>query len=504
MSLFIGIDSGTQSTKAVALDLDARRVVAQAHAPHTLIPGLPAGHIEQDPAEWLQALDSVLRELAGKIDVRRIRGLGVSGQQHGLVPLDAEGEVIRPAKLWCDTSSTEECALLTRKLGGPKAVIRQAGLPFLPGYTAPKILWLKRHEPRNYRRLRQVLLPHDYLNFHLTGHYRMECGDASGTALLDVRRRVWSAPVIKAIDPALAGWLPELIDSAAAAGTLRPELAERYGFPPGVIISAGGGDNMMGAIGTGNVTPGVVTASFGTSGTIYAHSEGPIIDPRGEIAAFCSSTGGWLPLVCTMNVTAVVDQVRNLFGYDYPALDAAVAATPAGADGLVLLPYLTGERTPNVPDGAGVLFGLTHRSLSPGHLGRAALEGVTLGMNYGLQRLRALGLDPKEIRLTGGGAKSAVWRQLMADIFATPVVAMAVDEGAALGAALQAAWCRRRREDSPRARIRDLAAGVVALDESTRCRPHRAAVRRYAAAQETQDRLSLAMRAFFARRWSGE
>ena len=497
MSLYLGIDSGTQSTKAVVLDLDTRQVIAEARAPHTLIAGLPAGHLEQHPQDWTAALDAVIAEVAAKIDRRRVRGIGVSGQQHGFVALDAAGQVIRPAKLWCDTSTTAECALLTKKLGGPKGALRRTGNLILPGFTAPKILWLKRHEPKHYARLRHVLLPHDYLNFHLTGNYFMEFGDASGTALLDVRRRTWSSAAIKAIDKNLADWLPPVSASHEAAGTLLPALAEQYGFSPGVVVSAGGGDNMMGAIGTGNVTPGVVTASFGTSGTIYAFSKQPVVDPQGEIAAFCSSTGGWLPLLCTMNVTTVTEQVRALFGYDHAALNAAVAAVPAGAGGLMLLPYLAGERTPNVPAGSGVLLGLNNQTLSAGHIARAAMEGVTLGMNYGLRRLAALGVKPKEIRVTGGGAKSPVWRQIMADVFGMPVVAMAEDEGAALGGALQAAWCVARREGDAKARIADFTAETVALNEATRCVPGRANVARYREMQSLQDRLSLALREVF-------
>ncbi len=497
MSLFIGIDSGTQSVKAVVLDLETGKVVAEARAPHRLIEGLPVGHLEQHPAEWTTALDAVMLEVAGKIDRARVGGIGVSGQQHGFVPLDVSGNVIRPAKLWCDTSTTAECALITRKLGGPKAAIRQTGNLILPGFTAPKILWLKRHEPANYQKLRHVLLPHDYLNFHLTGNYFMEFGDASGTALLDVRRRSWSAAAINAIDRNLADWLPPLSGSHTAAGTLRPELAGKYGFPFGVIVSAGGGDNMMGAIGTGNVAPGVVTASFGTSGTIYAYAKQPVVDPRGEIAAFCSSSGGWLPLLCTMNVTTVTEQVRALFGCDRATLEAAVAAVPAGAGGLVLLPYLAGERTPNVPDGSGVLLGLNPKNFNSGHIARAAMEGATMGMNYGLRRLAALGVKAKEIRVTGGGAKSAVWRQLMADIFGVPVVAMVADEGAALGGALQAAWCVALREGR-KAKLADFTIGAVALNESTRCVPNRANVARYGELQAVQDKLSLALRGVFS------
>ncbi|MDB6166558.1 MAG: xylB [Lacunisphaera sp.] len=498
MSLYLGLDSGTQSTKAIVLDLVTGRVIAEARAPHTLIAGLPPGHMEQHPREWTMALDTVISAVVARIDPSRVRGIGVSGQQHGFVPLDARGAVIRPAKLWCDTSTAAECALLTRKLGGTKAVIRCTGLPFLPGYTAPKILWLKRHEPANFKKLRHVLLPHDYLNLYLTGNYCMEPGDASGTALLNVRRRAWSPTVLHAIDRNLGDWLPALSSSHQAAGTLRPELAAKYGLSPEVVVSAGGGDNMMGALGTGNVAPGVVTASLGTSGTIYAFAKKPVVDPQGEIAAFCSSTGGWLPLLCTMNLTFVTGQFRALFGWDHAALDAAVAATPAGADGLTLVPYLDGERTPNVPHGTGVLYGLNRRTLAPGHLARAAMEGVTLGLNYGLRRLVKLGVKPREIRLTGGGAKSAAWRQMMADVFGVPVVAMVEDEGAALGGALQAAWCDGLRAGQ-KTDLASLTRRIVAVKEATRCAPnpkHRAV---YQEMQARQDALSLTLRETFER-----
>jgi xylulokinase len=499
MPLFIGIDSGTQSTKAVVLDLRAKAVVAQARAPHSLIAGLPPGHAEQHPADWTAALERVIAEVAAKVDPSQVRGIGISGQQHGFVPLDQGGAVIRPAKLWCDTSTVEECAILTRKVGGAAAAIRKVGTGFLPGFTAPKILWLKRHEPANYRKLRLVLLPHDYLNLHLTGVARMEYGDASGTALMDVRRREWSTAAIRAIDPRLAGWLPPLGPSDGACGLLTAERARACGLPAGIVVSAGGGDNMMGAIGTGNVRPGIVTASFGTSGTIYACASKPVIDPRGEIAAFCSSTGQWLPLLCTMNVTTVTERLRALFNLDHAGLDAAVQASAPGAGGLVLLPYLAGERTPNVPEGSGVMLGLTDATIGREALARAAMEGVTLGMNYGLRRLADLGVRAREIRLTGGGARSAAWRQIMADIFGVPVVAMVEDEGAALGAALQAAWCVARREGRPKAAIGEFTDGIVALDESTRCRPRREFARRYGEMQDIQDRLSLALRDLFPR-----
>jgi xylulokinase len=334
---------------------------------------------------------------------------------------------------------------------------------------------MKRHEPRNYRRLRHVLLPHDFLNLHLTGRCTMECGDASGTALLDVRRRRWSAAAIGAIDANLMDWLPPLHSSAASAGMLRAPLARRYGLPADIVISAGGGDNMMAAIGTGNVRPGVVSLSLGTSGTLFAYSGRSVVDSRGETAAFCDSTGGWLPLVCTMNVTLVTEQFRRLFGWTHAAFDRAVAAAPPGAGGLTLKPYFVGERTPDLPLATGSLEGLTLGALTPPYLARAAVEGVTRGLHYGLDALARCGVRPREIRLTGGGARSAVWRQIIADSFGVPVVKVGEDECAALGAALQAAWCvgggGGARVAHTRAGLARLAASVVSLDESTRCTP---------------------------------
>lgn len=436
----LGIDCGTQSTKTIAFDPETRKVLAQATQSYGLIPGLPDGHAEQSPAVWVEALENTVAGVLSQLDRRKeeVAAIGVSGQQHGFVPLNVQKEVIRPAKLWCDTSTAAECLLFSKHFGGTKGLVERTGLDVLPGFTAPKILWLKRHEPENFGQLAHILLPHDYLNFHLTGELRMEYGDASGTALLDVRTRKWSRELCDFIDPKIMDTLPPLLSSRRPAGMLRRELAEKWGLSDRVLISAGGGDNMMGAIGTGNVKPGRVTASLGTSGTIYAYAEHPVVDPDGEIAAFCDSTDSWLPLLCTMNVTVATEQVRHLFGWDHAQLESAVAQAPAGADGILFLPYLQGERTPNLPNGTGVLHGLTTKNYTPRNLARATMEGVTLGMAYGLERLRALGMMPDEIRLIGGGASSRVWRQICADVFGVPVVTIACPEGAALGAAIQA------------------------------------------------------------------
>ena len=499
-TLLVGVDSGTQSTKALVVDARDGKVLASGSQAYELLPNLPPGAKEQHPHTWRDATAAAIRQALrqAKASAGEVKAIGVSGQQHGFVPLDEKGDVIRAAKLWCDTSTITECEQITEHLGGLKAAIKAVGNAILPGFTAPKILWLKKHEPKNYQRLAHILLPHDYLNYWLTGEKMMEYGDASGTALLDVRKRKWSSAVIDAIDPELANKLPPLASSNQPAGKLQSSAARQLDLSPDVLVSAGGGDNMMGAIGTGNTQEGVITASFGTSGTIYACAAKPVVDPKGEIAAFCDSTNQWLPLLCTMNVTVATELIRNYVGWTHEKFDGTVSRIPAGARGLLLLPYLEGERTPNVPAGTGVLLGVNHRTWTADVFARAAMEGVTLGMNYGLQRLSALGVKPTQIRATGGGAKSKAWRQIMADVFNTPVVTLKVSEGAAYGAALQAFWCWRLQQGE-KITIQEITENFVQLNTNETAEPDLKNVRTYQALQSLQDDLSLALRDIFER-----
>lgn len=303
MSTVLGIDLGTQSVKVVFYDLDARETVAVESAPLDLHQ-TDAGVAEQQAEWWIDALRQALQQV-GKGVRESVAAIGVSGQQHGFVPLDKAGEVQAPVKLWCDTSTGAECEFITEAFGGPDACISEVGNLILPGYTASKIRWFRDAHPGAYSRMDCILLPHDYLNFYLTGQRCMEAGDSSGTGFLDIRTRQWSEKMLAAIDPDrdLRDCLPAVEVENKPIGELLPQVARKLGLPPGVPVSIGGGDNMMGAIGTGNVSPGVVTVSLGTSGTVFAYSDEPVIDPKGNIAAFCSSTGGWLPLLCTMNCT---------------------------------------------------------------------------------------------------------------------------------------------------------------------------------------------------------
>ena len=461
----VGIDSGTQGTKALVVDVDSGRVLGRGKAPHAMIGGLGPGASEQAPAVWLEAagkaLVAALKDAGG--DPGRVVALGVSGQQHGFVPIDARGRVIRPAKLWNDTSTIRETEDLVAALGGKRAAIACLSICPAVGFTASKILWLKRHEPENFARLATVLLPHNYLNFWLTGRAHMEYGDASGTGLMDIRKRRWDEAATAAIDPGLAAKLPPLSHPSEPVGFMKEAVAARFGFGR-VLVAAGGGDNMMGAIGSGNVRPGVCTLSLGTSGTVYAYSDSPFVDPEGEIAAFCDSTGGWLPLLCTMNVTNTTEIVKSIFGLDNAKLERLARRVGPGADGLLFLPFVDGERVPALPSSSAVFFGLDRRTFDAAHIVRSVMEGTVLNLGYGMARMRALGLEPAEIRATGGGAKSRLWLQIVADVFGTPVVTLRETEAAAYGAALQSVWNWRlaKGEKTDSAAI---AAGWVAKDK---------------------------------------
>lgn len=474
MHTVVGVDLGTQSVKVVFYDFGKKAVVASTSAPLDVYRG-GFGVAEQQAHWWLNALrDAFARVEAG---IRSsARAIAVSGQQHGFVAVDAHDDVIAPVKLWCDTSTEAECAEIMEAVGGRDACIEQVGNPVLPGYTASKIRWLKKARPELYRNLDCVLLPHDYLNLYLTGERCMEMGDASGTGMLDVRDRCWSAKMLSAIDTDrnLAECLPPLRSTNEAVGTIRATAASELGIPGGIPVGIGGGDNMMAAIGTGNVRPGKVTMSLGTSGTVYACSDKAMVDPKGNIAAFCSSTGGWLPLLCTMNCTVSTELMRSLMGADISSFEAQISSARRGAEGVITLPFFDGERTPNLPNAKGCIVGLNSRNTKSGNLLRSAVEGATFALRFGLGELAALGVNVEEIVITGGGAKSAKWRQLVADICGAPVIVLEQAEGAAFGAALQALQLLQ-----PGASIGELVDAHLSRDRGSCCEPRGSAVNDY-------------------------
>ncbi|KAG2450450.1 hypothetical protein HYH02_004952 [Chlamydomonas schloesseri] len=362
-----------------------------------------------------------------------VKAISVSGQQHGLVVLGEHDEVLRPAKLWCDTESAAEAEELSAKFGWK----------LVPSFTITKLLWLKRNEPETYAATRCVLLPHDYVNWWLTGRKVMELGDASGTGVLDVEGRRWDTAAMDAVDARVRELFPPLVASPdQAIGTLRPEVAAQLGLPAGVVVGPGSGDNAMSALGAGAAVDGATVVSQGTSGTIFASSSTAILDPTGLICPFCDATGNYLPLLCTLNCTRVLEEVREAFGLDHERLTELAEADAAGpgCGGVTWLPYLIGERTPCWPHASGALLGLRPGCMRPGLLYRAAIEGATLSLLSGFRRMTAAGLRPgAQLRLVGGGAKNRLWKQVVADAFGMEVVLPAEPDSAALGAALQAA-----------------------------------------------------------------
>jgi len=476
MKTVVGIDLGTQSLKVVFYDYKAKRVVASASAPLDLYQD-DHGVAEQRARWWLDALYGALGRIAPDVRASAV-ALAVSGQQHGFVPVSKEGKVLAPVKLWCDTSTDVECREIMQAFGGPERCLSEVGNLILPGYTASKVLWLRKAHPDIYEQLDGILLPHDFLNFYLTGERCMEAGDASGTGFLDIRRREWSRGMLDAIDPDrdLLECLPPMHTGARMIGHVLPEAAQQTGLPEGLPVATGGGDNMMGAVGTGNVAPGQVTMSLGTSGTVYASTEHPVVDPAGEIAAFCSSTGGWLPLMCTMNCTVTTELMRRLLDSGLDAFESRIGAAPLGSEGIVTLPFFNGERTPNLPRAKACVMGLDSRNTRPENLLRSAVEGATFALRYGLGRLRELGVEASGITLTGGGAGSATWRQVVADVCGAPVTVLQQDEGASFGAALQALWTLEGGDPGD---LPALVARHLERDEPLCCEPSAPAVRDY-------------------------
>lgn len=438
MKTVVGIDLGTQSLKVVFYDFDSREIVASQSAALDLYQN-DKGAAEQQAHWWLNALTEVMGKIDADIRSSAV-AVGVSGQQHGFVPMGKSGDVLAPVKLWCDTSTVAECDQITTAYGGPQKCIDEVGNLIVPGFTASKVRWFANEGGSLYDQLHAIMLPHDYLNYYLTGERCMEAGDASGTGFLNIHNRSWSSDMLKAIDPNrdLSECLPPIRTESGAIGHIHAEAARITGLPEGIPVSTGGGDNMMGAIGTGNVSPGKVTMSLGTSGTVYAYSDKPVIDPRGEIAAFCSSTGGWLPLMCTMNCTVTTELMRGIMGADLASFEAQVSSAPRGADGVITLPFFNGERTPNLPRAKACIIGLDAQNTGPENLLRSAMEGATFALRYGVDRMRELGIEASEICLTGGGAGSLTWRRVVADVCNTPVTVLEQDEGASFGAALQA------------------------------------------------------------------
>ncbi|MCL2094047.1 MAG: xylulokinase [Treponema sp.] len=448
MKTLCGIDLGTQSCKIILYDFEQKRIIETAQIPLDMITANDG--TREQKAEWYQdALKGAFDQLSGSAK-KTIAAIGVSGQQHGFIPMDSRGRVLHNVKLWCDTTTQEECEELTWAAGGEAALIKNAGLPMRVGYTAPKVLWLKKRKPKAFARITHILLTHDYINFLLTGVYSAEYGDASGTGLFDIRQQRWSRRVCDLIDPRIYHSMPTLVCPGEAVGLVTAYAASIYGIPQGTLVAAGGGDNMMGAIGSGTVRDGFLAMSLGTSGTLFGYSDKPVIDPTGNLAAFCASTGGWLPLLCTMNCTVASEELRALFGLSIEEFNQEAARAPIGSEGVAILPFFNGERTPNLPNGRASINGINAANFKRENLARAAMEAAIFGMRIGLEGFNKLGFKAREIRLSGGGSRSPLWQSIAANVMNLPVKIPASSEAAAMGAAIQALWTLERCEGSRR------------------------------------------------------
>ncbi len=423
MSLLAGLDVGTSSVKGLLVDPAGGAVLARAEVEHPLATPRP-GWAEQDPEDWWRGAEAVLAQLrrAGPI-----AGIGLSGQMHGLVALDARERVLRPAILWNDGRTGAECAEIERRIG-LEGLVARTGNRALTGFTAPKLLWLARHEPDVEARIAHVLLPKDYVRLRLCGEHATDVADASGTLLFDVARRCWSEEVVAALDVDPA-WLPRALESPAVSGETRDAIP----------VAAGAGDQAAGAVGVGVDRPGPASVVLGTSGVVFAASEAYAADPRGRVHAFCHAVpGAWHAMGVMLCAAGSLRWLRDAVapGGDFAGLVAEAERWEPGAEGLTFLPYLAGERTPHAdPDARGAFAGLSLRH-DRGALVRAVLEGVAFGLRDGLDLVAGLAGRPALGRVSGGGARSRLWLEILASVLELPLQRVAVDEGASFGAAL--------------------------------------------------------------------
>ena len=428
MTTLVGLDVGTTGVKAIALSPEGEVLAVASHGYPLSTPR--AGWSEQDPEDWWQASEAALEEVATG---REVAGLGLSGQMHGLVVLDDAGRVIRPAILWNDQRTAAECAEIEERIGLER-LVELTGNRALTGFTAPKLLWLRRHEPDAYARVARVLLPKDYVRLRLTGEWAIDASDASGTLLLDVGRRSWSGDVLDALDLP-AAWLPPVLESPNLAGVVDAGNTVLGGTP----VAAGAGDQPAAAVGVGADRPGVLSVVLGTSGVVLAPLPAYAHDPAGRVHAFCHAVpGAWQAMGVMLSAAGSLQWFHERLAPDVPfarLVEEAEAWEP-GAGGLLFLPYLAGERTPHAdPDARGAFVGLELRH-DRGALVRAVLEGVAFGLRDCLDLLRSLGVAADRARVSGGGARSRLWLRIVASVLDVPLELTESEEGSALGAAL--------------------------------------------------------------------
>ncbi|MEK9773402.1 MAG: xylulokinase [Opitutae bacterium] len=464
---FIGIDVGTSSIKALLVD-PTGNVLATSNPEYPFQTPAPLC-AETDPDVWWDATCKAIRELLAVTDPELVSGIGLTGQMHGLVLIDEKGAPLRPCIMWNDQRSFQECEEMTEIIGAAE-VLRITGNPVLAGFTAPKLRWVEKNEPEIFAKISKVLLPKDFIRYRLTGEFFSEMSDASGTSMLNVGERKWSEEILEAMGWSIS-WLPELTESTVASAKISSDASARTGLIVNTPVVAGGGDQAAQAVGCGIVEEGMVSATLGTSGVVFAQSDEYRVEPDGKLHAFCHAVPGkWHLMGVMLSAAGSFQWYKNQLGEEeqrreqngegnaYDLLTHAAAAIDPGCEGLLFLPYLSGERTPYPdPHAKGAFVGMTLRH-GKAHLTRAVLEGVSYGLKDSLSLMQALGVQPAKIILSGGGARSELWKQMLSDIFETPCCLVNATEGAAYGAALLAAvgcGALPTVEDASRAWIRE-------------------------------------------------
>ena len=477
---FAGIDVSTQSMKIVVLSLHESEVVyahsvnydkdlPQYKTENGVRSNAQVGVSESDPKMWIDAIHLIFTHLRSTTDIIQfIKSISIAGQQHGLVSIDAQGELTKPdSKLWNDFSTQEECNILTEKIGSLDKMINEIGNSQRSGYTASKIFHMYRNERSYYDSTKHFLLVHNYINWYLTGgKIAMEEGDASGTGIWDPITKKWSKKIINAISKDLINKLPQVTSSTKSIGNISNSLAHQYGFDSECKIDAGSGDNMYSAIGTGNIDEGLVTISLGTSGTAFTVLEDPYIDPSGEIACFCDSTGKYLPLLCISNMAGGYNDFLEQNSISHTDFELLVLETDPGNLGNIIVPWYEGERTPDLPNACPIYFGFNFDDLNQKSIARGLIEGHVLNLYDGFSKLS---LKPRTIHLTGGLSRSSIWCQMISDVFNCETVRVK-GEGVALGAAIHAAWVWKN-ESGIKTQLSELVKTFVHYDEDSRCKP---------------------------------
>ncbi len=480
--MFLGIDVGTGGTRAVLVD-EQGKLVASASSEHAPFRVDHPGWAEQDPEDWWraaqEAIRAVLADLAKSRPGKTIDALGLTGQMHGAVMLDRDGQVLRPSLIWCDTRTQPQCDWLHAQFGGGhhgrRKLIELTANPALPNFTLTKLLWVKEHQPEIFARIAHVLCPKDYVRYRLTGTYAMDVQEASGTLLLDVAHRRWSKEVAK-VAGIPESWLPQLFESPEICAKISPEAAKLTGLAAGIPVVAGAGDQGAGAVGMGILEPGSVSATIGTSGVVFAATAAPTMDPLGRLHTFCHAVPGrWHVMGVTQSAGLSLRWLKETLAPDqsYDQLTAQASAIPPGSDGLLWTPYLLGERTPHLDGTATAAFVGITATTTRAHFTRAVLEGVAYSLKDTFALFSELGIPVKGVRLGGGGARGPLWREIQASIYGYPCERLTAEEGGAFGAALMAGVGASRWPDLDAA----CAAGITVAET---IHPEPAAVARYA------------------------